>query len=50
MTFTFAGYFLGGATEYLIEDFKRYGLYALGGVVLIGIAILFATRIRRRSP
>jgi membrane protein DedA with SNARE-associated domain len=49
ITFTFAGYFLGGATDYLTEDYRRYGLYALGGAVLISIAILFVTRIRRRS-
>lgn len=49
LTFTFAGYFLGGATDYFLEDFKRYGLYAFGAAVLIGIAILFAARIRRRS-
>jgi len=49
ITFTFAGYFLGGATDYLVEDLKRYGLYATGGVVFVAIAILFATRIRRRS-
>lgn len=49
ISFGFAGYFLGEATDYLIEDFKRYGLYALGGVILIVIAILFARRMRRRS-
>jgi len=49
ITFTFAGYFLGGATDYLIEDFKRYGLYAFCGLALVGIAILLKTRIRRRS-
>lgn len=49
ISFTFAGYFLGGATVYLIKDFGRYGLYALGGAVLVSTAILFAMRIRRRS-
>ncbi|HEY7674745.1 MAG TPA: DedA family protein [Burkholderiales bacterium] len=49
ISFGFAGYFLGEATDYLIEDFKRYGLYALGGVILIAIAILFARRMRHRS-
>jgi membrane protein DedA with SNARE-associated domain len=49
VTFTFAGYFLGGATDYLVEDFRRYGLLALGGAALIGIAIVFTARVRRRS-
>jgi hypothetical protein len=38
-----------GETDYLIEDFKRYALYALCGRVFIGIAILSAVRIRRCS-
>lgn len=51
LTFTFAGYFLGEATDYLIEDFKRYGLYALGGIILIVIAISFTTRAwRSKAP
>jgi membrane protein DedA with SNARE-associated domain len=46
IAFTFAGYFLGDATDYFLED-KRYGLYALGGAILAVGAILLATRMRR---
>ena len=49
ITFSFAGYFLGEATDYLIGDFRRYSFYALGGAILLVIAILVARRVRRRS-
>jgi membrane protein DedA with SNARE-associated domain len=49
--FSFAGYFLGETFKYFMEDYHRYALYVLGGLILIGIGIWLATlwRHRRRA-
>jgi len=47
--FAYVGYGLGeAASQLFIEDFKRYGLYLLGGLVLVGIAIWLTTLILHR--
>lgn len=46
--FAYVGYLLGEASTYLIEDFKRYGLYLLAGLVALGIAVWFGTLVRHR--
>jgi membrane protein DedA with SNARE-associated domain len=46
--FTYAGYFLGEATEYLIAGFKRFGLYAIGVIVLVVGAVVLIGRLRPR--
>jgi membrane protein DedA with SNARE-associated domain len=38
-TFGWAGYLFGRAFELLLEDFKRYELYVLGGLALVGMII-----------
>jgi membrane protein DedA with SNARE-associated domain len=48
LVFAYAGYFLGGAAERVAAD-RRYVPYALGGTVLLVIAIFFLLRARRRS-
>ena len=47
-TFAYIGYGLGEASQYFIDDFKRYGLYFLGGLLLIGFGIWLTTLIRHR--
>ncbi len=46
--FAYIGYAHGEASQYFIEDFERYGLYLLGGLVLIGIGIWLVSLVRRR--
>ncbi|HLD14674.1 MAG TPA: DedA family protein, partial [Burkholderiales bacterium] len=49
ITFTYIGYGLGeAASQLFIDDFKRYGLYFLGGLLLVGFSIWFVTLIRHR--
>ena len=47
--FAYVGYGLGeAASQIFIDDFKRYGLYLLGGLMLVGFAIWLITLIRHR--
>jgi membrane protein DedA with SNARE-associated domain len=48
ISFTYIGYFLGEASKYFIDDFKRYGLYLFGGLVALGVAVWMTTLIRHR--
>ena len=48
ITFAYVGYGLGEASQYFIDDFKRYGLYFLGGLLLVGFGIWLTTLIRHR--
>ena len=48
LAFGFAGYFLGRGAEHLVGN-PRYGPYALGGTILVVLAVLFLMRMRRRS-
>ena len=48
ITFAYVGYGLGEASQYFIDDFKRYGLYLLGALVLAGVAVWLTTLIRHR--
>jgi membrane protein DedA with SNARE-associated domain len=46
--FAFAGYLFGQAFMIFIDDYHRYALYVLGGLVLIGLGIWLFALIRRR--
>jgi membrane protein DedA with SNARE-associated domain len=46
--FGYVGYFLGEASHFFIDDFKRYGLYLLGGAVAVGVTVWMVTLWRRR--
>ncbi len=47
--FAYVGYGLGeAASQLFIEDFKRYGLYLLGGVLLVGFSIWLVTLVLHR--
>ncbi|MBI5612683.1 MAG: DedA family protein [Gammaproteobacteria bacterium] len=47
--FAYVGYGLGeAASQLFIDDFKRYGLYLLGVLMLVGVAIWLVTLIRHR--
>ena len=47
--FAYVGYGLGeAASQFFIDDFKRYGLYFLGGLLLVGFGVWLATLIRHR--
>lgn len=48
VVFGYAGYLFGGAFELFMQDYKRYSLYILGGLVLVGVVVWLATLIRRR--
>ncbi len=49
IAFSYAGYGLGeAASQIFIDDFKRYGLYVLGGLVLLGVGIWLTTLIVHR--
>lgn len=46
--FAYAGYLFGEAFRLFLDDFKRYELYVLLGLVLVGVLIWLATLIRHR--
>ena len=46
--FAYAGYLFGEAFRLFLDDFKRYELYVLLGLVLVGVFIWSATLIRHR--
>ena len=46
--FAYIGFFLGEASHFFIDDFKRYGLYLLGGAVALGMAIWLINLWRQR--
>lgn len=49
IVFAYVGYGLGeAASQLFIEDFKRYGLYLLGGLLLVGFTIWLVTLILHR--
>ncbi len=48
IAFAYVGYGLGEASQYFIDDFKRYGLYFLGGLLLVGFIIWLTTLICHR--
>lgn len=46
--FAYIGYGLGEASQFFVDDFKRYGLYFLGVLVLIGSGLWLIALVRRR--
>jgi membrane protein DedA with SNARE-associated domain len=48
ISFGYIGYFLGEASHFFIDDFKRYGLYLLGGVVAGGMIVWAISLFRQR--
>jgi len=46
--FAYGGYLLGQTFTLFIDDYHKYALYVLGGLVLLGIAIWLATLIYHR--
>lgn len=49
IVFAYVGYALGeAASQLFIDDFKRYGLYFLGGLLLVGFSVWLVTLIRHR--
>jgi len=48
VAFAYLGYLAGEAVKLLIDDVKRYEIYLLGALVLIGFAVWLATLIRHR--
>ncbi len=46
--FAYVGYGLGEASQFFIDDFKRYGLYFLGGLLLVGFIVWLITLVRHR--
>ena len=48
ISFASAGYLFGEAFRLFLDDFKRYELYVLLGLVLVGVLIWLATLIRHR--
>lgn len=48
ITFAYTGYALGEAFKLFIDDYHRYALYVLGGLVLAGIGIWLVTLVRHR--
>jgi membrane protein DedA with SNARE-associated domain len=47
-SFGYAGYLFGEAIRLFLDDVKRYELYVLLGLVLVGVLIWLATLIRHR--
>lgn len=47
-TFAYTGYFVGEAFKYFMEDYHRYALYVLGGLVALGLAIWILKTVRAR--
>jgi membrane protein DedA with SNARE-associated domain len=48
ISFASAGYLFGEAFRLFLDDFKRYELYVLLGLVLVGVLIWLVTLIRHR--
>lgn len=48
IAFAYLGYLAGEAVKLLIDDVKRYEIYLLGALVLIGFAVWLTTLIRHR--
>ena len=48
VAFAYLGYLAGEAVKLLIDDVKRYEIYLLGALVLIGFIVWLATLIRHR--
>ena len=48
VSFAYAGYLFGEAFRLFLDDFKRYELYVLLGLVLVAVLIWLATLIRHR--
>ena len=48
VAFAYLGYLAGEAVRLLIDDVKRYEIYLLGALVLIGFIVWLATLIRHR--
>jgi membrane protein DedA with SNARE-associated domain len=46
--FAYGGYLLGQTFTLFIDDYHKYALYVLGGLVLLGLAIWLATLVRHR--
>ncbi|UCH53993.1 MAG: DedA family protein [Pseudomonadota bacterium] len=46
--FAYTGFFVGEAFKYFIDDYHRYALYVLGGLVVVGLAIWIITMWRHR--
>jgi membrane protein DedA with SNARE-associated domain len=46
--FAYAGYLFGEAFKLFIDDYHKYALYVLGGLVLLGLAIWLTTLIIHR--
>ncbi|HJW81102.1 MAG TPA: DedA family protein [Acidiferrobacterales bacterium] len=46
--FAYAGYLFGEAFKLFIDDYHKYALYVLGGLVAIGLAIWLTTLIHHR--
>lgn len=46
--FAYSGYLLGETFKLFIDDYHRYALYLLGGLVLVGLTIWLITLIRNR--
>jgi membrane protein DedA with SNARE-associated domain len=48
ISFGYAGYLFGEAFRLFLDDFKRYELYVLGGLVLLGLVVWLTTLIVHR--
>ena len=48
IAFAYAGYLFGEAFRLLLDDFKRYELYVLLGLVLVGVMVWLITLVRHR--
>jgi membrane protein DedA with SNARE-associated domain len=51
VVFAYGGYFLGETFKMFMDDYHRYALYVLGGLVTIGLSIWLFTlsRLRRAA-
>jgi len=48
VVFAGSGYYLGKAFEQFIDDYHRYALYVIGGLLVLGIGLWIAALVRRR--
>lgn len=48
IVFAYSGYLLGETFKLFVDDYHRYALYLLGGLVVIGLSIWLTTLIRNR--